>query len=274
MLRQPAVAGYFYKASAQALRAEVESYIVPGQERLRALGILVPHAGFLYSGPVAGAVYSRVMLPDTFVLIGPNHTGLGAPVSIMTTGAWETPLGVVEIDTGLASAIMRHSPLVREDSLAHLREHSLEVQLPFIQYFRSDFRIVPMQMLDVRPGTCIAVGRAVAAAIRELRQTAGNENREVLVVASSDMSHYVDALTAKAKDGEALEPLLALDPEGLLRTVRDRGITMCGYGPAAAMLAACREMGARKAELVQYANSGDASGDYKKVVGYAGVLVM
>lgn len=274
MLRQPAVAGYFYKGTADALRKEVGSFIVPGQERVQALGILVPHAGFLYSGPVAGAVYSRVVLPDTFVLIGPNHTGLGAPVSLMAAGAWETPLGTVEIDTGLASAVMRHSPLVRDDSLAHLREHSLEVQLPFIQYFTSEFRIVPVQMLDVRLETCVAVGKAVAAAVQERRKTAGSDDKGVLVVASSDMSHYEDAHTAREKDEKALRHLLDLDPEGLLRTVREQGITMCGYGPAAAMLIACKALGAKRAELVHYANSGDASGDYKKVVGYAGVLIM
>lgn len=273
MLRQPAVAGYFYKGTAEALRREVGSFIVPGRERVQALGILAPHAGFLYSGPVAGAVYSRVVLPDTFVLIGPNHTGLGAPVSIMAAGAWETPLGAVEIDTDLASAVMRRSPLVHEDSLAHLREHSLEVQLPFIQYFKNDFRIVPIQMLDVRLETCVSVGRAVAAAVRE-RRTASGGDRGVLVVASSDMSHYEDARAAREKDEKALGRLLDLDPEGLLRTVREWGITMCGYGPAAAMLIACKELGAQRAEMVKYANSGDASGDYDKVVGYAGVLIM
>src|SRR3990170_5671989 len=167
MLRHPAVAGYFYHGSAEALRKQVREFIIPDAKRVRALGVLSPHAGFLYSGPVAGAVYSKVELPDTFVLIGPNHTGLGAPVSLMASGSWETPLGTVDIDESLAALILSKSSRIREDSLAHLQEHSLEVQLPFIQYFKDTFKIVPIQMLDTRLETCLEVGRAVAEAIKE-----------------------------------------------------------------------------------------------------------
>jgi AmmeMemoRadiSam system protein B len=282
MIRQPAVAGHFYKGSSEALKKQVASFIDPDAERKRALGILSPHAGLIYSGAVAGAVYSGIELPDTVVLIGPNHTGLGAPVSIMCEGTWETPLGTVDIDETLARAILSKSPRIHEDSLAHLREHSLEVQLPFIQYFKKSLKIVPLQMLDTRLETCVDVGRAVGEAVKERMKGEGqgvgkgnkSETPQVLIVASSDMSHYERAAAAKEKDYKAIRHILALDPEGLYSTVKNYGITMCGYGPAVAMLTACKALGASKAELIKYANSGDVSGDYEQVVGYAGIVVM
>ncbi len=286
MLRHPAVAGQFYKGSTESLRKQVGEFIVPGAVKTKALGIVSPHAGLIYSGSVAGAVYSRIELPDTFVLIGPNHTGLGAPVSLMSRGQWETPLGLVEIDEALAASILSKSPRIQEDSLAHLREHSLEVQLPFIQYFKKKFRIVPIQMLDTRLETCKEVGRAVAEAIKEHGEHRAEgrgkihtnselrTSRDVLIIASSDMSHYEQAAAAKEKDFKAIHQLLNLDPEGLYRVVREYGITMCGFGPAVAMLVACKLLGATSAELIKYANSGEVSGDYDQVVGYAGLVVV
>jgi predicted class III extradiol MEMO1 family dioxygenase len=288
MVRHPAVAGQFYKGSPESLRKQVREFIVPGAAKIKALGIVAPHAGLIYSGSVAGAVYSRIELPDTFVLIGPNHTGLGSPVSLMARGQWETPLGLVEIDEALAAAILSKSARIHEDSLAHLREHSLEVQLPFIQNFKQEIKIVPIQMLDTRLETCKEVGRAVAEAIRERSQESGVRSRKLelekhlikkmnselpLIVASSDMSHYEPAAVAKEKDFKAIQQILDLDPEGLYRVVREYGITMCGYGPATAMLVACKLLGASRAELIKYTNSGDVSGDYEQVVGYAGIVV-
>jgi predicted class III extradiol MEMO1 family dioxygenase len=283
MLRHPAVAGQFYKGSSEGLRKQVQEFIVPVPEKLKALGILSPHAGLIYSGSVAGAVYSRIDLPDTFVLIGPNHTGLGEDVALMAKGHWETPLGRVAIDESLAASILSKSPRIHDDTLAHIREHSLEVQLPFIQYFKQSFKIVPIQMLDTRLDTCLEVGRAVGEAIAECGMRNGeckpeirnpqSEIRNVLIVASSDMSHYEQAAVAKEKDFKAIHRLLDLDPEGLYRTVKDYGITMCGFGPAVAMLTACKILGASHAELIKYANSGDVSGDYDQVVGYAGIVV-
>lgn len=275
MLRKPAVAGYFYHASAQALRRQVEGFILLGTERIRAIGIVSPHAGLMYSGSVAGAVYSRIELPASIVLIGPNHTGLGAGVSLMPKGSWETPLGTVGIDEELAAAILARSPCIHDDSLAHLREHSLEVQLPFIQYFKQDFRIVPIQMLDVRLETCLEVGRALAEAVKECgARSAECGKNGVLIVASSDMTHYEPSREAGEKDQKAIQEVLRLDPEGLYRTVRDHNISMCGFGPAVAMLTACKALGASKAELVKYTNSGEVSGDLEKVVGYAGIVIM
>jgi len=296
MLRHPAVAGQFYKGSSEALRKQVREFIVPVPEKIKAFGILSPHAGLIYSGSVAGAVYSRIDLPDTFVLIGPNHTGLGESVSLMARGHWETPLGRVAIDESLAALILAKSPRIHDDTLAHLREHSLEVQLPFIQYFKESFKIVPIQMLDTRLETCLDVGRAVGAAIRDRSQEPEDRSQKtadsgqtgafekirnpqsaihnVLIVASSDMSHYEQAAVAKEKDFSAIQQLLHLDAEGLYRTVKDRGITMCGFGPAVAMLVACKMLGASHAELIKYSNSGDVSGELDSVVGYAGMAVL
>jgi predicted class III extradiol MEMO1 family dioxygenase len=287
MLRHPAVAGQFYKGSPDALKKQVEAFIDTGAGRRKTIGILSPHAGLIYSGSVAGSVYSGIDLPDTYVLIGPNHTGLGTPVSLMAKGNWETPLGVVTIDEALAADILSRSPRIREDTLAHLHEHSLEVQLPFIQYFKSDFKIVPIQMLDTRLETCMEVGRAVGDAIKSRSQgpVAGSRDSgprtldpgprtEVLIVASSDMSHYENASVARGKDFKAIDKILKLDPEGLHRTVKDNGITMCGYGAAVAMLVASRILGASRAELVKYTNSGEVSGDFEQVVGYAGIVVL
>ncbi len=277
MLRHPAVAGHFYQGTAEALRKQVQGFVIPGAKKVKALGILAPHAGLMYSGAVAGAVYSSIELPDTFILVGPNHTGLGESVSLMSSGRWETPLGTVEIDEPLAASILEKSTHIHADTLAHLREHSLEVQLPFIQYLKQTFKIVPLQMLDTRLETCLEVGRAIAAAIqeREMRGVKqGSGMHKVLIVASSDMSHYERAETAKEKDSKAIHQILKLDPQGLFRTVRDYGITMCGYGPAVVMLASCNSLGASRAELVKYANSGEVSGDYDQVVGYAGIVIM
>ncbi len=278
MQRPPAVAGRFYRGTAEALKQQVQGFLESITNKIAALGILSPHAGLVYSGAVAGAVYSRLVLPDIFVLIGPNHTGLGAPVSIMTEGSWETPLGSVEIETGLAQSILSKSPRIREDILAHLHEHSLEVQLPFIQGLKTNCKIVPIQMLDTRLETCLELGRAVAAAIAECQMSGAqgkieNPGSKPLIVASSDMSHYESAAVAKQKDFLAIERILDLDPEGLYRTIKENGITMCGFGPAVAMLTASKILGATGADLVKYASSGDITGDYDQVVGYAGMII-
>lgn len=272
MLRQPAVAGYFYEGSSARLRDQVERFLVKGESKIAARGVLAPHAGLVYSGAVAGALYSRVEIPGSIVLIGPNHTGLGSPVSIMQEGQWSTPLGTVPVDAELAGAIISRSRLVKTDLFAHLREHSLEVQLPFLQMLRKDFTIVPIQLMDTRLETCREVGGAVAEAVRA-RETATGGGGRTLIVASSDMSHYVPADTARQKDRLAIEKILALDAAGLYSTVRNEDISMCGFGPAVVMLTACSILGATKAELVKYANSGEVSGDYDQVVGYAGVMV-
>ena len=264
--RPPAVAGRFYPDRPEALKAEVARHIPDGPPREKALGVVAPHAGFMYSGDVAGAVYSRIEIPESVILVGPNHTGLGPPVSVMARGVWSTPLGEVSVDEPLARAVLAALPEAREDEDAHRREHCLETQLPFLQYFKKDFKIVPMVLKRRSYEQCRAIGQALAQAIRET-------GREALIVASSDMTHYEPHHSARRKDQRAIDRLVALDAAGLDEVVNRDRITMCGVNPATAMLCAARELGAREARLVRYMTSGEVSGDMDAVVGYAGVIV-
>jgi AmmeMemoRadiSam system protein B len=270
-IRQPAVAGRFYPASPQRLRAEVEAYTAapldaPAETKIRALGCVVPHAGYMYSGHVAGAVYRRLELPRRMVILCPNHTGIGEPLAIMSQGAWQTPLGDAPIDEELAAELKERMPLLSEDAEAHRTEHALEVQLPFLQVLAPGFRFVP-----------IAVGTGHFDVLRSLGIALGNvlakPGEGALVIASSDMNHYESDQVTRVKDRRAIDQLLALDARGLYDVVRDGNISMCGYGPAVVMLTAARKLGATHAELVRYATSGDVSDDRDMVVGYAGIAV-
>lgn len=275
-VRKPWVAGSFYPADPERLRRSVEDCFthrlgpgaVPprrGKER-RIVGLISPHAGYIYSGPVAAHGYYHLALdgkPSTLIILGPNHTGLGSPVAMMREGSWETPLGVVEIDGELADAIFKASDIIDVDEMAHLREHSIEVQLPFLQYlYGSDFRFVPISMGLQDLETSRAVGRAIAHAA---------EGRELVVVASTDFTHYEPQSTAESKDRRVMEAILSLDEEGVQRTVRRYGVSMCGYGPVSAAITAARQLGASSAKLLAYHTSGDITGDYSAVVGYASI---
>ncbi len=264
--RAPAVAGQFYYGTRDRLLDQVAQFVVKDASKEDAIGVIVPHAGFIYSGSVAGAVYSSIRFPKTFVLLGPNHTGLGSAISLSDDYEWETPLGTFEVDKKLAAKILQSYPGVKRDNKAHLFEHSLEVQLPFIAYFSTDVKIVPIALLAASVDDCIALGRGIARAVKGV-------DYPVVIVASSDMSHYVPEKTARQKDQKAIDRVLAVDPEGLYETVVRERISMCGYMPATAMLSAARELGANSARLVKYATSGDVSGDYDSVVGYAGIVV-
>ena len=265
-VRHPAVAGQFYPRNAASLVADIHSYLTPATEPILALGCVVPHAGYMYSGHVAGAVYARLQIPARCILLCPNHTGLGPPLSIMAHGAWETPLGTVPIDSELAATLVAQFPLLTEDSDAHRAEHAIEVQLPFLQSKRPQFRFVP-----------IAIGTRQYEALERLGQVIGEVvaalHEPVLVLASSDMNHYESDAVTRVKDHKAIERVLALDPRGLYDVVTNEDISMCGYGPTVAMLTAAQHLGATKAELIKYATSGDVSGDRNMVVGYAGVVV-
>ncbi len=264
MDREPAVAGRFYPADRDRLARDVAALLGRVADApAPAIGLLAPHAGYVYSGAVAGATYARVGVPERAVVLCPNHTGAGAPVSLWPDGAWRTPLGRVPVDPELAAAL-QECPLVACDRAAHLREHALEVQLPFLQARRPDISIVALCLGPLDAAECEELGRAVAEAVRA---------RPALLVASSDMSHYLPAEVARAKDEHALARLLALDARGLHEVVEREDISMCGVVPATVMLAAARELGATAAELVRYANSGDVSGDRTSVVGYAGAIV-
>lgn len=266
-VRHAAVAGQFYPRNADKLRAEIKSFTESTAPAIAALGCVAPHAGYIYSGHVAGAVYGRLELPETFIIMCPNHTGVGTPLSIMSEGEWETPLGNVSIDSELASELKSRCSLLSEDAGAHRSEHAVEVQLPFLQARRGQFTFVP-----------IAVGTSRFEALGMLGNAIGNTivsaGRRVLVIASSDMNHYeADSLT-RVKDARAIERLLALDPRGLYEVVTRENISMCGYGPAVAMLTATKILGAESAELIKYATSGDISGEREQVVGYAGIAVI
>ncbi|HEV2699364.1 MAG TPA: AmmeMemoRadiSam system protein B [Terriglobales bacterium] len=271
MLRQPVVAGRFYSADPVVLRRDVDSYLSPREERQHAIACMVPHAGYMYSGQVAGAVFSRIEIPDRCVVLCPNHTGRGHPLAIMDEGEWKTPLGNIAIDSELAAQIINNFPALVPDAAAHQSEHAIEVELPFLQVLRPETTFVPIAIGTSRLMLLEPLGEALAAVING--DTAKQSERGVLIIASSDMNHYEDDATTRIKDRKALDKILALDPPGLHETVLNESISMCGFGPAIAMLAAAKRLGATRAELVQYATSGDVSGDRDMVVGYAGIVV-
>jgi len=266
MIRKPAVAGQFYPAQKTALRELIRGMVDETAVKEDAVGLVSPHAGYIYSGPVAGAVFSRIKFKDTFVIMGPNHTGIGKPLAIMTEGKWETPLGQVEIDTELAGQILAGSRYLQEDASAHHQEHSIEVQIPFLQYFKPDIRIVPITLGFASDAAYKEIGRAIARAVGDLK-------REVVIVASSDMTHYEPQESARHKDSAAIAAMLELNADELLRRVDELDISMCGYAPTVAMITAARKLGATSAEMVRYQTSGDTTGDYGAVVGYAGIIL-
>ncbi len=266
MIRKPVVAGQFYPASSSELKSMIEGLVDEKMKKEEVIGLVSPHAGYIYSGSVAGATIARIKFKDTFVIIGPNHTGGGKPLSIMTDGVWETPLGEVEIDSELAKQILALSGHLQQDHIAHLYEHSVEVQIPFLQYYKKDVKIVPIVLAYSTGAIYKEIGRAIASAIKDL-------NRGVVIIASSDMTHYEPQESARRKDTQAIEAILELNEDELLRRVDELDISMCGYAPVVSLIAAARELGATGAELVKYQTSGDVSGDYSAVVGYAGIII-
>lgn len=266
MKRSPAVAGQFYYGTDARLREQVAQYIHTDTPKETVVGVMSPHAGLIYSGSVAGEVFSSIKMPQTFIMLGPNHTGLGSAISLMDAGEWEIPTGLFGIDSRLASKIALNSGKVSRDTKAHIFEHSLEVQLPFIAYFSTEVKIVPIALLSASFDDCLDLARTIAEAVMDV-------DYPVVILASSDMSHYLPEKQARRQDAMALEKILALDPGGLYETVRKERISMCGYLPATVMLAASKLLGADSARLIKYATSGEVSGDYDSVVGYAGIIV-
>jgi len=267
MLRFPAVAGKFYPAPPGELSSLVESFTTKksATESVHARACLVPHAGYVYSGAVAGAVFSRISLPKKILLLGVRHYPRGEALAIVSEGSWRTPLGDVAVDSSLARRLRAACPALREDLVAHSQEHCLEVQLPFLQELDPGFTFVPVVLGTVRFDQLVEVGEGIARLLSESEE-------EILVVTSSDMNHYEDDATTRRKDHKAIDCMLELDAKGLYQVCRDEDISMCGLGPAVAMLTAMQQVGASKAELVRYATSGDATGDRDAVVGYAGMV--
>jgi len=267
MLRLPAVAGRFYPSHPAELIALIQKFVGadPHLPRIPAKACLVPHAGYFYSGHVAGAVLARIALPRKIIILGVRHYPRGEPAAILSSGAWRTPLGDARIDEALAEALKKTCPLLREDSVAHSSEHSLEVQLPFLQVLVPEFTFAPVALGTVQFESLVNVGEAIARVLE-------SSNENILLLTTSDLNHYEDDTTTRIKDRKAIEQLLALEPRGLYNTCRNEEISMCGLGPAVAMLTALNALGVKKAELVKYATSADVSGDRSAVVGYAGII--
>jgi MEMO1 family protein len=265
-VRHPAVAGRFYPGARQVLFDDVSSYLSGTGTSQAALGCIAPHAGYIYSGSVAGAVYASVDVPRRCIVLCPNHTGRGRPLAIMSQGGWETPLGTVQVDSSLADALKLQFPLLTEDTDAHRNEHAIEVQLPFLQQKQPQLTFVPIALGTGHLETLETLGEALAEVLRAQQEA-------VLIVASSDMNHYENDAITRVKDHKAIERILALDPAGLYGVVMKEQISMCGFGPAVVMLTAAKRLGATSAELIKYATSGDVSHDLHMVVGYAGVAV-
>lgn len=270
MIREPVFAGHFYPDDPVALRDGVLRYLEAGADAVAskssAVAVVVPHAGYIYSGRIAGAVYATVRLPERLVILCPNHTGRGEPAAVMNRGGWRTPLGVAPIDEALADRILEACPMATVDDVAHRREHSLEVQLPFLQVIRDEPRFVPICVGFDSLSDLAALAQGLARALEGPGNGAG-------IIISSDMSHYLPAEVARAQDRAALDRMEAMDPEGLHRVVHERDITMCGVAPAVAGLMAAKIGGAAAARLIAYGNSGDTSGDYDSVVAYAGLAI-
>ncbi len=265
-IRPPTVAGRFYPGRPEALGRQLDQYLGNEAEKIDgALGCVVPHAGYMYSGHVAGAVFGKLPKRSTYIILCPNHTGRGAPLAIMSSGEWLTPLGRVPIDSAMARLLCHSCHLLMEDSEAHEDEHSLEVQLPFLQRSVGEFKFVPIAIGVGGYSGLESLGHSIA-------QTVG-PTAAVMIIASSDMNHYEPDGLTREKDRKAIDKILALDPPGLYEVLRREDISMCGYGPTITMLTAAKDLGAQGAELIKYATSADTSGDRDAVVGYAGIIV-
>jgi MEMO1 family protein len=266
MIRQPAVANQFYPGDEQGLRRELSARIKEGQKKEKVVALVSPHAGYVYSGGVAGAVFSVAEIPADIIVMGPNHHGLGSPYAVMTQGIWRMPGGDVPINEELAALLIEESRYLKPDTQAHIHEHSIEVQLPFAQYVMPGVALVPLVLGRADYAICEEIGMDIARAIKRY-------GKPVVLIASTDMTHYESQQSAKQKDQLAIDRILSMDPAGLLDTVTRNNITMCGVVPTTIALVAAKEMGATKARLIQYATSGDVSGDYSYVVGYAGFII-
>ncbi|VAX20337.1 Candidate phosphomevalonate decarboxylase; COG1355, Predicted dioxygenase [hydrothermal vent metagenome] len=277
MIRKATVAGRFYPGSKESIISQIESFDFDDKEPVEAFGVVAPHAGYQYSGPVAAKVYARLKIRGSVILIGPNHgSGRGSdapPVAIMSEGSWELPTGEVCIDGELAKILMEEAPVITEAGWAHEAEHSLEVQIPFLQRFAGDVSNAPPIMIDP-----IIMARLARDQVIELAdgifRAVEKYGKPVTFVASTDFSHYVPHKTAHELDHMAIKKIEALDGPGLLDVVSKNQISMCGVQPTAVVIEVCKRLGAKKAELVSYQTSGDITGDFSSVVGYGGLLIV
>ena len=267
-IRKPVFSGQFYPETAAEIKEQIQKFISADTAKENCIACMLPHAGYVYSGSTAAKTVSRVQVKETVIILGPNHTGYGADFSIMSKGAWLTPLGKLNIDTNLAQNIIQSCDFLEENEQAHISEHSIEVELPIFQYFRQDFRIVPIAILSHEETLLKRLGEAIAKAI-----ISSKSENTVLIAASSDMTHYEPQISANKKDMQAIQAILKLDTNELTQKIRALRISMCGYAPVTAMLTAAKMLGAKKTELVQYETSAAATHDLSSVVGYAGIIV-
>jgi AmmeMemoRadiSam system protein B len=278
-LRQPAVAGSFYASDLKSLNTQIENSFLhkigPGKipltiskRKRNIIGLVSPHAGYMYSGPVAANGFYKIALdgkPDTIIILGPNHQGFGENISIMVEGKWKTPLGELEIDAEMAQDILKNSKIIKNDKKAHKYEHSIEVQLPFIQYiFGKDIKFVPICMTRQDIDTDIEIAKSICSSVVD---------KNILIIASSDFTHYEPQEYAKNIDKQAINAIIEFNPKKLYDMIYHQNLTMCGPGPITVMLIVCETLGAKKVELLKYATSGDVSGMYDQVVGYASLMV-
>ncbi len=266
MYRSPIASGSFYPGNKEELESVLKTLMEDCPERQKALGVISPHAGYVYSGRVMGSVFSRIEVPDTVVILAPNHTGRGTPFSVWPEGVWRTPLGDTSIDEGLVNGILDKCELLVKDKSAHQNEHSAEVILPFLQYINPQVKIVVIVIRSGNFDDLSAVGKSIGDVIKKTEPG-------TLVVASSDMTHYESQQSADKKDKSAIAEIIALREKGLYKVVRELDVSMCGVSPVISMMVCSKERDAAKAELIKYETSGEASGDYKQVVGYAGIIV-
>ncbi len=267
-VRKPSVSGQFYPADADELLELISSFSNKAAQKQDAIGCLLPHAGYIYSGKVAIQTLSEIKIRDTLILLGPNHSGNGPDFSLMPQGYWQTPLGNVEIDFRLADLFLSNSKYLKVDTFAHIDEHSLEVLLPMLQYFKRDFKIVPITIKADELNVLKKVGQELAGVLIKHGLISSS-----MFIASSDMTHYEPQKSAQKKDALAVEAITALDEDKLEAVVRQADISMCGFAPTVVMLKAVKLLGAKKGRLVQYQTSGDVSGDTSSVVGYAGITI-
>jgi hypothetical protein len=271
MVRAPAVAGQFYPRAASEVNAALDKLVHPVVSGRKAIAVICPHAGWMYSGYTAGLVYSAVQVPDRVILVGPNHHGIGSRYAVFSSGAWRTPVGDVPVAVPLALSLLDDCDLLAEDERAHSQEHSLEVQLPMLLRANPNIHIVPLLIGGPWPESggrheLREIGTAIAHSVQEY-------GKPVLLVASTDLNHYEDQETSNVKDKLALDAVVNLDPDALMDRVIEKEISMCGVAPTYIVLWAANGLGAKHAELVDYRTSGDVSGDFTRVVGYGGVVV-
>ena len=266
MIREPAVAGMFYPGDAKSLRKFIDASTTRADAPICAAAVVSPHAGYVYSGAVAASVFGAVVLPKRYIILGPNHTGRGVRMALHPAGQWRTPLGLAEIDDELNRRLLAECGLLREDRAAHLREHSLEVQIPFLQALAGGLRFSAICVGTTDYGSLESLGHAMARVIL-------SSDEPVLIVCSSDMNHYESAEVNRRKDQFAIDEVVAVNPERLHRVVIEQDIGMCGFAPTVAALVCCRDLGATAGELIRYTHSGEVTGDNDQVVSYAGMVV-